>query len=270
MNVLLEELGYLTRRSGEVHHESSVCYLAGGISPDFVFDLKINPSEYTDLGEINLDRLREIKAGISRDLKAVRFKGSGGKVFEDIQTLDRPGEGDKPDIRVFESRSLMHMPDRNEMMVAGDVEVPVTRVLSYHPWSGRHRARGVVLVRGPGVKHRYTGAWTMDEPYTMIFRYSRGIFRAMDRFSAPLRKLHLVDEVTTLDVAPTLLYLTGLPIAGDMDGRVLTEIIEGEFADANKIKMVDTYQIGEILHLETDPVEDAKMKERLKALGYIQ
>jgi hypothetical protein len=55
-----------------------------------------------------------------------------------------------------------------------------------------------------------------------------------------------------------------------MEGEVLTELITGEFTDANPIKTVDTYRIGETLDLESDPAEEAKMKERLKALGYIQ
>jgi len=166
--------------------------------------------------------------------------------------------------------ALMEMPPKGEMIVLTDREIPVARLLSYHPWSGRHRSRGIVLARGPAIEHRYSGAWTIDDAYTRIFRYSHGIFKGMDRFYTPLRKLHLVDEITTLDIAPTLLYLSGLPVALDMDGRILTEILKSEFTDANRVTTVPTYRIGETLQLETDPEEQAELMRRLKALGYIQ
>jgi hypothetical protein len=142
--------------------------------------------------------------------------------------------------------------------------------MSFHVWSGRHRARGIVLARGPEIRNRYSGAWTIDDGYTRIFRYVHGVFPIVDVLRRPLNKLHLIDEVTTLDIAPTVLYLSGLPVAEDMDGQVLTEIIKGDFTGSNPIEVVDTYRIGEILQLESNPAEEAKIKERLKALGYIQ
>ena len=92
----------------------------------------------------------------------------------------------------------------------------------------------------------------------------------MDRVSGLLQRLHLVDEVMNLDVTPTLLYLAGLPVARDMDGRVLAEMIEDDFKNSNALQMVDTYRMGEILDLQGDPDAERRIKERLKALGYIQ
>jgi hypothetical protein len=274
MNVLLEELGYVTRRSGEVHRESSVCYVATGGSLHFLFRLTINPAEYTGegrsgAGDIDLERYREIQSRIVKELRTAKLKSSGKHLFDDMKLADEPTEG-KADIRVLAAKVIMEMPPENEMVAVADREVPARRMLTYHPWSGRHRGRGIVLAKGPSIKHRYSGAWMIDDPYTRIFRYTHGIFAAMDMFAAPFRRLHLTDEVTTLDVTPTLLYLSGLPVAEDMDGRILMECIEADFSGANPVKTVPTYRMGEILNLEGDPAEEAKIKERLKALGYIQ
>src|SRR5512145_1725286 len=38
-----------------------------------------------------------------------------------------------------------------------------------------------------------------------------------------------VRGATVLDIAPTLLYLAGLPVARDMEGRVLTEMLDDDF-----------------------------------------
>jgi hypothetical protein len=235
-----------------------------------MFNIKINPGEYMEEGEANENRYREVRARITRDLKAARLKGSGERIFKDFMFHDGPAGEDKPDVRVLASGAILKMPDRDDIVVAGGEEIPVRDVLSYHLWSGRHRARGIVLARGPEIKHRYSGAWTIDDAYTRIYRYVHGRYPVADILRRPLKGLHLIDEVTTLDIAPTVLYLSGLPVAEDMEGEVLTELIDGEFTGANPIETVDTYRIGEILNLESDPAEEARMKERLKALGYIQ
>ena len=47
---------------------------------------------------------------------------------------------------------------------------------------------------------------------------------------------------SVLDVAPTLLYLMGLPVARDMEGRVLTEILEPEFARQRPVTFIPSYE----------------------------
>jgi predicted AlkP superfamily phosphohydrolase/phosphomutase len=269
MNGLLEELGYLEMSSGEVDHINSTCY-AEEQAHIFVFYLKINPSRYVDAGDVDLERYRDIKSRIVQDLRSAEFKGSGKALFEALQERDEPDEEGIGDIKVSSSRALLEMPPKEEMIVLGDLEIPIAPLMSYHPWSGRHRSRGIVLARGPAIEHRYSGAWTIDDAYTRIFRYSHGIFKGMDRFYTPLRKLHLVDEITTLDIAPTLLYLAGLPVADDMEGRILNEVLESEFTDANRVTTVPTYQIGEVLRMEIDPEEEKELRKRLKALGYVE
>ena len=44
-----------------------------------------------------------------------------------------------------------------------------------------------------------------------------------------------------VDVAPTLLYLAGLPLARDFDGRVLTEALEPELLKSQPLAFLPTY-----------------------------
>ena len=46
---------------------------------------------------------------------------------------------------------------------------------------------------------------------------------------------------SVVDIAPTILYLMGLPVARDMDGRVLTEILEEDFARAHPLTFIPSY-----------------------------
>jgi len=73
-----------------------------------------------------------------------------------------------------------------------------------------------------------------------------------------------------LDIAPTVLHLLGVPVPSDMDGRVLTEILDPALAPAN-----DTAS-GATTTNEDAPVpvayseeEDAEIQQRLADLGYL-
>ncbi len=52
----------------------------------------------------------------------------------------------------------------------------------------------------------------------------------------------LLTGASVLDVAPTLLYLLGLPVARDMEGRVLTEMLEPGFAREHPVAFIQTYE----------------------------
>ncbi|TDI11936.1 MAG: tetratricopeptide repeat protein [Acidobacteria bacterium] len=75
----------------------------------------------------------------------------------------------------------------------------------------------------------------------------------------------LVDA-TILDIAPTLLALSGVPAAEDMPGRVLTEALELE-----PPARVATYEraAGTALDVRGDSAVDPKILERLESLGYL-
>jgi predicted AlkP superfamily phosphohydrolase/phosphomutase len=49
-------------------------------------------------------------------------------------------------------------------------------------------------------------------------------------------------SASVLDVAPTILYLMGLPVARDMEGRVLAEILDEGFTRAHPITFIPSYE----------------------------
>jgi hypothetical protein len=52
----------------------------------------------------------------------------------------------------------------------------------------------------------------------------------------------VVMGASVLDVTPTILYLMGLPVARDMEGRVLTEILDEEFTRTHPITYIPSYE----------------------------
>jgi len=114
--------------------------------------------------------------------------------------------------------------------------------------SGAHRDQGILVVRGPGVR-----------------RGAR------------------IDGAGVLDVTPTILHYLGLPVAADMDGRVLGELFVPGFR-SRTVDMIPTYEDqepgGEVTEAEgtatpatTVPNQaetDARIVEHLRSLGYLR
>lgn len=74
-------------------------------------------------------------------------------------------------------------------------------------------------------------------------------------------------DPTVLDIAPTLLAMARLPVARDMDGRVLAEILAAPAPEP-----IATYETGPPPGPAKPIVSpiDEKVKDQLRALGYIQ
>jgi hypothetical protein len=51
-----------------------------------------------------------------------------------------------------------------------------------------------------------------------------------------------IRGASILDVAPTILYLMGLPVARDMEGRVFTEMLEDDFTRAHPVSVIPSYE----------------------------
>ena len=92
-------------------------------------------------------------------------------------------------------------------------------ICSDHGFRGPYRSpRGLLL----GIwMHRQTGVLIAAGP---------GIERSNETL-----------EGSVFDIAPTVLALLGEPVARDMDGFVLTEILDDDFEAANPVTYVDTY-----------------------------
>jgi predicted AlkP superfamily phosphohydrolase/phosphomutase len=100
--------------------------------------------------------------------------------------------------------------------------------------SGHHRMEGIVALYGRGVR--------------------RGA---------------VMEGAGLLDVLPTLFRLLDVPIARDLEGKVLVDALEPQFASAHPQAAVDTY--GPAQHAgEPDESDlDRNVLERLRSLGYI-
>lgn len=76
---------------------------------------------------------------------------------------------------------------------------------------------------------------------------------------------------SVLDVTPTMLYLLGLPVAGDMMGKPIVTLLPKSGGKKRGPLVISTYESGRKFGSPAVPsAADERIKEQLKALGYIE
>jgi len=112
-----------------------------------------------------------------------------------------------------------------------------------------------------GGEHLASGEWTGTHTMDGI----------MLLHGNPFRPGGWIEAAAIVDIAPTLLYLLGLTIPAEMDGRVLLEAFKEEYAAAHAVST--TNELGARMRFRETTYsidETAKVAERLRALGYIE
>jgi tetratricopeptide (TPR) repeat protein len=127
-------------------------------------------------------------------------------------------------------------------------------LLSDHGFHPDHlRAAGLPREpAGPAVEHRQFGIFVAKGP--------------------DIKKDERVYGANLLDICPTLLHLFGLPVAEDMDGKVLLDIYEGKPDAIERVPSWDDIEGDHGMHPRDKQISPADSKaalQQLVALGYI-
>jgi predicted AlkP superfamily phosphohydrolase/phosphomutase len=171
-----------------------------------------------------------------------------------------------------------------------------------NPYSGEKMIQRVhrreELYAGPHVEQApdLTIEWELDHGYSYLFRPSAGSRRAPvhqlagderrrvksgdhrdegiflasgPHFTGPCE----IKEASILDLAPTLLYLLGLPIPPEMDGRVLTQLFPDAYLARHPIHAGHAGGLGSGFDeppRDYSAAEAEAIRSRLQGLGYIE
>ncbi len=130
---------------------------------------------------------------------------------------------------------IILVPRRYEYMAFGHADFGSHRLVEpIFGLSGHHRPQGMIILWGEKVKGGET-----------------------------------IEGARIIDLAPTVLYLMGIPIPVDMDGQVLTEVLKPEFVSQNPPLFSDLGSDREPGRDVYSPQEEEEVRERLKGFGYV-
>ena len=119
--------------------------------------------------------------------------------------------------------------------------------------------------------HGFHGPRRASDGSLLVGVYMHGRYGIVGLMGKGVKPGSRIVGAGILDITPTVLYAFGLPVARDMKGKVLTDAFEPDYLEAHPVTYIKTYETGE--RVAGKPIRspvDEKIKERLKALGYIQ
>ncbi len=158
-----------------------------------------------------------------------------------------------------------------------------------HRFTGKKSKKrlAVIAVAGDVQRNYYLAMDEMIKPFldaagadtTIIISSDHGLMRGEHTKNGVFiisgqgikRGVRLEKPVALVDICPTLLYLVGLPVAEDMDGRVCLEAMTPKFVAAHRIQTIASY--GPRKDSSDKPIEthfDQAIIKRLKSLGYLK
>jgi predicted AlkP superfamily phosphohydrolase/phosphomutase len=171
---------------------------------------------------------------LKEKLLAIEDPESQEKIVEEVKTQDEAFGGKYAD----SAPDLFFFTKDMRYKAFGLADFSSNRVLEpAYSSSGHHKMNGIVIVRKKGV---------INEDYR-------------------------IRSAKIIDLAPTILYMLGIPIPKDWDGSVLQNIFEPSYLEQNQVQYSDTEEKSEREEAESPYSEKEKkeMKQRLKDLGYM-
>jgi len=225
------------------------------------------PSTHASIGEVNVDwsKTNAYSFGtgnvgsIHINLKGREPEGiiDLGEQYEELRTrlvgelrdLIDPKSGRKVDITIFKKEEIYHgeylsqAPDivffTNDFKTGIDATFGhddfFTYDLSGRHDNGKHRLNGILILKGPQFKEETE-----------------------------------ISGAEIIDVAPTILYMMNCPIPSDMDGKVLTDAFRPSYLESNPAKYEEVMKETGPPKYKWSKEDEERIKERLKALGYIE
>jgi predicted AlkP superfamily phosphohydrolase/phosphomutase len=291
LNKWLEQEGFLKFRAGSADNVWSLKSISMKIVQWALSFLKKNLSQ--DLRS----RLKKIVPGLRDRLEGVLMSalfdwqntraysfGSYGNIYINLKNREPEGVVDEKDYEALRSRictRLMALEDpmtgekvvkrvyRREELFAGPFLSKAPDLIAHWGDAGYHS------VQRFGKKEN--SIFSNDLRFHLTDLAFSGCHRLNGLFAIKGEGVESGKEIKgarIIDLAPTILYLLGLPLVSEMDGRVLEDAVSRRYLDANPICYeeisLDKEEVGEVKEDVYDEEESKRVAERLRGLGYIE
>ncbi len=184
-------------------------------------------------GIVPADDADEVLLQLSRELAEIRHPETGEQMIDQITLRDDVFHGP----HVQNGADLMFTIDGYRISPSRKLGLEKRSLLGVSEYedSGSHRMEGIMVLAGPAAQQR------------------------RERFQG-----------TVLDVTPTLLAITGVPIPDNLDGEPLYSMLSGETAQSVRVVQADRSSTFLMNKPDLDPQELAVLEDRLQSLGYLE
>jgi len=245
-NRLLRVLGVLEFNEGEeekgVDFSRTEAYGGGFSRWDKYMGVTVNMQGREPRGVVPPEAQQTLIEELIEKLSPIKIVETGQPIFKAIMRAeDLPDKESKVvsevDIIAHQERILFYADPSHHIEIEGR-QYPLQDFLKYDVVSGKHALHGIFAAMGEGIK--------------------------------PGK----IADAKMADVAPTLLYMMGLPVGKDMDGQVLVAMFSKKYLQDNPVRYVESHDfIGERFDEQEKQrgtsFADEEIKEKLRALGYI-
>ena len=244
----LEDLGWLRKEpNGRIDWKETVAYPSSLIKKS---GIRINLQGRESEGAVHPDDYADVLEDIRKTCETVVFDGTDAPLFSHIRT---DVEGFDL-VFFFDAKASLHsiFPFMERKIRIGNTTCSLENYFNFTPLYGGHKLY-------PRFKEKSGPA--------VFLLYGKSI-RNDIRIPSP----------EDIDVTPTLLYLLGIPISEELQGRVLTEGIEETFLERHPIRKIPTYgiktfddKVFKAMQSRSDERDaDKELIENMRALGYMQ
>jgi len=198
-----------------------------------------------NVGQILLNvRGREPSGVVER---GVEYEGLRDEIISMLSQLRDPQTGELLVDHVYRREEIYSGPYVDQM---ADILL-LPRNLEYGSTGLSEFVSNSIVAPSPG----YTGAHRMDGMFMLM---GDGVRRGVVR-----------QDAAIVDMAPTILYLLGLPVSRDMDGRVLTGLLEEEWTSSRPVCYTDEDPGALVSGPGLTDQESEEVRDRLRSLGYV-
>lgn len=172
-----------------------------------------------------------VRDDLVRRLREVTDPATGKQLVGDVFKREELFRGKHVDA----APDVCFLPADMRYISIGDMDFTSNRfIVDAFGISGGHRMHGIFVANGPRI-----------------------------RAGAELGAAHITD------LTPTMLHLLDQPVVDDMDGRVLEEALEPEFARASPVRVAAATGGHDAEEADLSADETGEIKERLRELGYL-
>lgn len=192
----------------------------------------VDPGEYEELRSLLIAKIKELKDPRTGESIIKR-------VLRREEIFHGPFVKEAPDLILdwWEASLFSTAPSFPEHSHEPPVVIRERKPSTESEWGGTHRLHGILIASG---KH--------------------------------CRKNAKIEGARLIDVAPTILHLMGQSVPEDMDGKVLSDLLDPGYVASHPIRYEKSEQPGteSAAQGKYSAEETAQVEERLKALGYIE